>query len=174
MPTLILLDCGLSMGRLVGKKEAPRSATAGGEIPEIILDDDTEIRHLAIQGITQLLARIETNCRLEHVALVTFSSTAEVLAPFTRDIDLVRSKLASVTAQDKSLLEAGLGGAVGHVLDEWGGGATESLNLNMVTILLLQVPLLKSHCLPGDRDQRVSRTWTSQPQSSCKCWTLRN
>ena len=99
--------------------------------------------------MTQLLARIETNCRLEHVALVTFSSAAEVLAPFTRDIDLVRSKLASITAQDKSLLEAGLGGAVGHVLDEWGGGATESLNLNMVMIIelilvsILIIPLLR-------------------------------
>ena len=133
MPTLILLDCGLSMGRLVGKKEdKSRPATSGGDIPEITLDDDTEIRHLAIQGVTQLLARIEKNCRLEHVALVTFSSAAEVLAPFTRDIDHVRSKLSSITAQDKSLLEAGLGGAVGHVLDEWGGGAAESLNLNMV------------------------------------------
>ena len=90
---------------------------------------------LIVQGITQLLARIETNCRLEHVALVSFSSTAEVLAPFTRDIDLVRSKLASVTAQDKSLLEAGLGGAVSLVLDEWGGGATASLDLNMVNML---------------------------------------
>ena len=63
MPTLILLDCGLSMGRLVGKKEVPRPATSGDDIPEITLDDDTEIRHLAIQGVTQLLARMETNCR---------------------------------------------------------------------------------------------------------------
>ena len=93
---------------------------------------------LIVQGITQLLARIETNCRLEHVALVSFSSTAEVLAPFTRDIDLVRSKLASVTAQDKSLLEAGLGGAVSLVLDEWGGGATASLDLNMVNMLCFE------------------------------------
>ena len=35
MPTLILLDCGLSMGRLVGKKEVPRPATSGDDIPEI-------------------------------------------------------------------------------------------------------------------------------------------
>ena len=138
MPTLILLDCGLSMGRLIGKKDGPKmSPNNSSDIPEITLDDDTEIRHLAIQGITQLLARIETNCRLEHVALVTYSSGAEVLVPFTRDIDLVRSKLASVTAQDKSLLEVGLGGAVGHVLDEWGGGATESLNLNIVSTIIV-------------------------------------
>ena len=51
MPTLILVDCGLSMGRLVGKKEEKaRPATQGGDIPEITLDDDTEIRHLAIQA----------------------------------------------------------------------------------------------------------------------------
>ena len=77
-------------------------------------------------------------------------STAEVLAPFPRDIDLVRSKLASVTAQDKSLLEAGLGGAVSLVLDEWGGGATASLDLNMVNICYV----LKMYppFLPGDCD----------------------
>ena len=59
MPTLILVDCGLSMGRLVGKREdKARPATQGGDIPEITLDDDTEIRHLAIQAELDILPKI--------------------------------------------------------------------------------------------------------------------
>ena len=48
---MILLDCGLSMGRLVGKneREIVKPATAGSP-QEITIDDDVEIRHLALQG----------------------------------------------------------------------------------------------------------------------------
>ena len=62
MPTLILVDCGLSMGRLVGKKEdKARPASQGGDIPEITLDDDTEIRHLAIQAGRDILPKNKIN-----------------------------------------------------------------------------------------------------------------
>ena len=37
--------------------------------------------------------------QLEHVALVQFSSLFSVTVPFTRDIDLVRSKLSSIQCQ---------------------------------------------------------------------------
>lgn len=136
MPTVLLLDCGLSMGRLVGRGgEGERVKAATPRSPqEITLDDDTEIMHLAQQGAASLLATVETNCRLEHVAILTFSSCAEVVAPFSRDLGLLRSKLAGVSCQDKSLLEVGLGRAVSLVMEEWGGGATASLDLNLVIV----------------------------------------
>ena len=80
------------------------------------------------------MTKIETNCRLEHVALMTYSSVCETLVTFTRDIDLVRSKLSSVQSQDKSLLEAGLAGVCSLVLEEWGGGANSSLNINILIV----------------------------------------
>ena len=134
MPTVILLDCGLSMGRLTGKKEREIVKPATPKSPqEITIDDDVEIRHLALHGISQLLTQIETNCRLEQVALVTYSSMCEVPATFTRDIDLVRTKLSLVSCQDKSLLEAGLVGLVSLVAEEWGAAANLNINVVIVT-----------------------------------------
>ena len=49
MPTLILLDCGLSMGRLVGRRGRESVRPVTSEIQEITLEDDTEVRHIAIQ-----------------------------------------------------------------------------------------------------------------------------
>jgi len=131
---VILLDCGLSMGRLVGKneRETVKPATAGSP-QEITIDDDVEIRHLALQGISQLLNQIETNCRLEHVALVAFASSSDTLVSFTRDIDTVRSKLSNISCQDKSLLEAGLVGVSNLVMEEWGSASSLNLNLIIVT-----------------------------------------
>ena len=71
MPTLILVDCGLSMGRLVGKREdKARSATQGGDIPEITLDDDTEIRHLAIQAGRDILPKNTHNSYCQELKLL--------------------------------------------------------------------------------------------------------
>ena len=61
MPTVILLDCGLSMGRLVGKKERETVKPATPRSPqEITIDDDVEIRHLALQGnlLTSLVINV--------------------------------------------------------------------------------------------------------------------
>ena len=97
MPTVILLDCGLSMGRLVGKKGGETVKPATPKSPqEITIEDDVEIRHLALAGVSQILTQIETHCRLEHVALITYASQSEVLVPFTRDIDMIRSRLSQV------------------------------------------------------------------------------
>ena len=150
MPTVILVDCGLSMGRLAGKTEREVVRPASGRSPqEITLDDDLEIRQLAVQGISHLLAQIETNCRLEHVAVLTFSSVCEVAISVTRDIEAIRSKLSSISCQDKSLLEAGLVGASSLILEEWGGSAS-SLNLNLVIVTdgsLGQGPMSLNHLL---------------------------
>jgi len=91
MPTVIIVDNSLSMGRLVGKKEKEyKPPTPKSPQETITIDDDVELRHLAIQGISYLLDQIETNCRLEHVALLQFSSLCELTVPFTRDIDQVK------------------------------------------------------------------------------------
>ena len=148
MPTVVLVDCGLSMGRLAGKseREVVRPATARSP-QEITIEDDLEIRQLAVQGLSHLLAQVETNCRLEHVAVLTFSSVCEVVISFTRDIEAIRSKLPSISCQDKSLLEAGLAGASSLILEEWGGSAS-SLNLNLVILTdgsLGQGPMSLNH-----------------------------
>jgi len=132
MPTVIIVDNSLSMGRLVGKKEREyKPSTPKSPQETITIDDDVELRHLAIQGISFLLDQIETNCRLEHVALLQFSSLCELTVPFTRDIDQVRSKLSTISCQDKSLLEVGLQGVSGLIMDEWGASVT--VNLVIVT-----------------------------------------
>ena len=134
MPTVVLVDCGLSMGRLAGRTEREVVRPGSGKTPqEITIEDDLEIRQLAVQGLSPLLAQIETNCRLEHVAVLTFSSVCEVAISFTRDIEAIRAKLSSISCQDKSLLEAGLVGASSLILEEWGGSAS-SLNLNLVIV----------------------------------------
>jgi len=134
MPTVILVDSSLSLSRLVGKTGpvAPPPPSGRSPAPETItLDDDVELRHLAVSGISYLLSQIEINCKLEHVALVQFSSLFSVTVPFTRDIDLVRSKLSSIQCQDKSLLEVGLQGVLGLVAEEWAG--SQAVNLILIT-----------------------------------------
>ena len=97
----------------------------------VVFVDDLELRHLAIQGISKLLDQIETNCRLEHVALLQFSSLCELTVPFTRDMDQIRSKLSTISCQDKSMLEVGLQGVSGLIMEEWGASVT--VNLVIVT-----------------------------------------
>jgi hypothetical protein len=121
MPTVILLDSSLSMSRLATPNPNPNSPielSSSGE--------EMELRHLAAFGITHLLQQIESNCKLEYVALIQFSSICELIAPFTRDMDQIRSKL-SVSCQDKSSLEVGIQGLVGLVQDEWGSGTPITL-----------------------------------------------
>jgi len=90
---------------------------------------DLELRHLAVHGLNQLLDHLEHSCRLEHVALLTYSSACELVTPFTRDIDLVRSKLSSLGHQDKSCLELGLQRVASLVQEEWGNSVPVSIIL---------------------------------------------
>ena len=66
---------------------------------QLIYTDPTFIYDAYYAGISQLLNQIETNCRLEHVALVAFASSSDTLVSFTRDIDTVRSKLSNISCQ---------------------------------------------------------------------------
>ena len=66
MPVVVLVDTSLSMARMVRGKE-----------------EGEEILQLAVHGVNLLLDQLEANCKLEHVALLQFSSscfTAEKLA----------------------------------------------------------------------------------------------
>jgi len=122
MPTAILLDCSLSMARLAIPKSDPTrpiELSSSGE--------ELELRHLATHGIKHLLDQIENNCKLEQVALLQFSSHCELISSFSRDMDMLRSKLLSISCLDKSSLEVGIKGFLGLVQEEWGTGIPMTL-----------------------------------------------
>ena len=103
MPVVVLVDTSLSMARMVRGKE-----------------EGEEILQLAVHGVNLLLDQLEANCKLEHVALLQFSSSCHMVQGFTRDLDLIRSKVTTLQGQDRSSLEKGLQGVAGMVLEEWG------------------------------------------------------
>jgi len=103
MPVVVLVDTSLSMARMVRGKE-----------------EGEEILQLAVHGVNLLLDQLEANCKLEHVALLQFSSSCHMVQGFTRDLDLIRTKVATLQGQDRSSLEKGLQGVAGMVLEEWG------------------------------------------------------
>ncbi|KAK6624424.1 hypothetical protein RUM44_011283 [Polyplax serrata] len=105
MPTIILLDVSLSMIRPVNQAESGESYT---------------ILQLAVHGINFLLDYLAVHLKLEFVSLVTFSSSYEVLCPFTRDFELIRAKLSKIDEQDKTCIETALSGVNSLVLSDWG------------------------------------------------------
>ena len=98
MPTVLLLDNSLSMLCPV----AP-TTTAEGNTAECYLE-------LAKVGLERVLAHLEAKFKLESVSLMTFSSTYNVLAPFTREVSSVRNKLRIAEAADTSEFIQGLRG----------------------------------------------------------------
>jgi len=106
MPVVILLDTSLSMARTV----------RGGE------GEGCDVLQLATQGLGLLLDQLDTHCKLEHTALLHYSSQCQLAAGFTRDLQEIRGKLSSVQCQDVGRLEVGLQGVIGLVLEEWGSG----------------------------------------------------
>lgn len=51
---------------------------------------------------------------------MSFSSSYEVLCPFTRDFELIRAKLPKIEEQDKTCIESGLAGVNSLILSDWG------------------------------------------------------
>merc|ERR1719348_2544316 len=78
-----------------------------------------------------MLDQIETNCKLEHIALLQFSSLCELAVPFTREVDQLRAKLPLLACLDKKSLEVGLQGAFGLISEEW--GTSVPVNIVIVT-----------------------------------------
>ncbi|XP_063990643.1 integrator complex subunit 14 [Diachasmimorpha longicaudata] len=109
MPTVIALDVSLSMRRPV--------PTAGHDVPP---SEVVARHHLAVQGINHLLHYLQVNSKLEFVSLVVFSSTYEMICPFTRDYDMIRSRLQSIEERDKTCIETALHGVNTVVMSEWG------------------------------------------------------
>jgi len=127
MPTVILVDSSLSMSRLVeGVRKSPGTPNS-----DVDLEESVELRHLAVHGLLSFLDKVETNCRLEHLALLQFSSVCELAVPFTREVDQLRAKLPLLSCLDKKSLEVGLQGAVSLVMEEW--GVSVPVNLVIVT-----------------------------------------
>uniref|UniRef100_T1JDL9 Integrator complex subunit 14 n=1 Tax=Strigamia maritima TaxID=126957 RepID=T1JDL9_STRMM len=107
MPTILLLDVSLSMLR------------------PIIIPESIEVyqrRHLAAHGINTLLDYMAANCRLEFTCLMAFSSLWEIVCPFTRDYDHLKSYLSNIEIYDRTCMETALEGVKNTVLEEWGAG----------------------------------------------------
>ncbi|GLH02323.1 Integrator complex subunit 14 [Gryllus bimaculatus] len=105
MPTVIVVDVSLSMTRPV-------------PVPDSV---ETYSRlNLAIHGVNSLLDYLALHSKLEFVALIAFSSLYEIVSPFTRDFDALKSKLQQLEEYDKTCVESALVGVNRLVLGEWG------------------------------------------------------
>lgn len=89
MPTAVLFDVSLSMGR------------------RLVEVDSTHLE-LAQAAVLHFLQLLQQSHPLEYTALLSFDSEARVLQPFTRDFSLLRSALYSLRIGDKSSLTVAL------------------------------------------------------------------
>lgn len=105
MPTVIVIDVSLSMTRPV---PVPDSVETYSKL------------NLALHGVNTLLDYLAVHSKLEFVALIAFSSLYEIVSPFTRDFDALKSKLQHLEEYDKTCVESALVGVNRLVLSEWG------------------------------------------------------
>lgn len=61
---------------------------------------------------------------------IAFSSLYDVICPFTRDFELVRSKLNNLEDYDKTCLKIALQGVNSLVLEEWGNSTLCQVQLH--------------------------------------------
>ncbi|EDV57316.1 integrator complex subunit 14 [Drosophila erecta] len=101
MPTLIALDASLSMLRPVPGR------------------NEHTYQSLATKGIQHLLDNFTAAGKMEHVALLSYSTTAELKVDFTRDYDQVRQAVKKVEPVDKACLMSMLKAAV-SIMSPWG------------------------------------------------------
>lgn len=107
MPTVILLDASLSMCRRVVMPDA---------------SEPYQLRHLAIHGLTYLLDHLNSDCKLEFVALMAYSSLWELIVQFTRDFDSIKGGVMRLECYDKTNVIKALEGAKSVIMEEWGAG----------------------------------------------------
>jgi len=121
MPTVILLDASLSMlrpvqyGRRKCKDKKTRFKSTYDDPNQIDMSDtneqsndsdgnkvsqnsaysntSTQLMNLAKWGIDKLLSHFEQTYKLEQVAVLSYSSQCDLVAPFSRDIAEVRGKV---------------------------------------------------------------------------------
>ncbi|KAH8238878.1 hypothetical protein KR038_005724 [Drosophila bunnanda] len=101
MPTLIALDASLSMLRPVPGR------------------NEHTYQSLAIKGIQHLLDNLSAAGKLEHLALLSYTTTAELKVDFTRDYDQIRQAVKKVEAVDKACLMSMLKASV-SIMSTWG------------------------------------------------------
>jgi hypothetical protein len=70
--------------------------------------------------LSDLQIRLATALYRKTIFQMTYSSSYEVLSTFTRDFEVLKSKLSQCEEQDKSCLEPVLTGVNKLVLGEWG------------------------------------------------------
>lgn len=102
MPTLLLLDRSLSM---------KRPASTEHPLPRL---------SLAKEGINTLLSYLEAVFPSEHVGLINFSSSPQLVCPFTRDLSEVREALDSVSVEDRTDLPGAVQFLTELIPKEWG------------------------------------------------------
>ncbi|XP_026684953.1 integrator complex subunit 14 [Diaphorina citri] len=107
MPAIIAIDVSLSMARQIVSPDSDSS-------------DLCTYLQLAIHGTNSLLDYFSAHAKLEFVALTAFSSTCEVISPFTRDFESLRSKLTQLEECDKTCFDSVVQCVNRLVLSEWG------------------------------------------------------
>jgi len=103
MPTVLLVDVSASLGRLVTPS-----------------DEDCTRLQLVRTGLTHFLQRLENEHPEESACLITYSSTTEVVCPFTRDFGLLIDAIDELELQDKTNLANGLDRTKKYVLKSCG------------------------------------------------------
>lgn len=104
MPTVVILDCSLSMKCPVDRK-APSSSSH---------------LTLAVDGITWFFDYLADKFPLEYTAILTCSSVCKTVASFSRDYQKLKAKLDGITVFDKTDLRLAISTAVEAVIGEWG------------------------------------------------------
>ena len=117
MPTVILLDVSLSMSRRVPEADGKKT--------------ETQLLHLAQNGIHYFLDELAERSKLEFTSLVIFSSLWEIVVPFTRDFAALKAGCFSIDVYDKTRIENALQGVESLVMEEWGG--VVPINIILVT-----------------------------------------
>lgn len=107
MPTVIAIDCSLSMSRPVQSVMKD-------------IDGKSSQKHLAVQLCQNLLNYLSLKIKLEYTALLSFSSTCECLSGFTRDYDHLKLCLNEIEVKDKACLDPLLQEIQNLVLHEYG------------------------------------------------------
>ncbi len=106
MPTVFLVDRSLSMMRPVSSEEGSPSRL-----------------ELARQGVSWFFDYLSQYYPLEYTSLLTFSSSCDVVVPFTRDYETLKTKLDEVSVQDRTDLHSALCVMVDVIVNEWGSFA---------------------------------------------------
>jgi hypothetical protein len=101
MPTVLLVDVSISLARPVVGAERTR-------------------KELVQRGLLHFLQHLEEHHPLELTSLITFSSEAKVIVPFTKDYTKLRTSLTEhLKLRDKTSLDSGLETVVRHVQESF-------------------------------------------------------